>query len=168
MAVVHEELVVRWLNQRGFFTMREIKCGIDGIDLLAIKLDNGKITAWHVEVQIIYRPVGYIGGDTSAKKQDLAQLADGVAQWMNKKFLSEKKINKRNAILADMNWEYVLVCAELKDEHELALVESLGVKVLHFRKILADLSSPRSQHASSLSSDIIDLLRYDRGEIDGL
>jgi hypothetical protein len=168
MAVVHEEIVERWLNQRGFFTMRGIKCGIDGIDLLAIKLGNAKITAWHVEVQVSFRPVGYIGGDTSTKKPDLAQLSDGVAQWVNKKFLSEKKINKRNSILTDMNWEYVLVCAELKDEHELALVESLGVKVLHFRKILADLSSPRSQHGLSLSSDIIDLLRYHRGEIDGL
>jgi len=160
MAVVDEELVEQWLNQNGFFTMRGIKCGIDEIDLLAIKHEDGKIVAWHVEVQVSFRPVGYIGGDTSAKKRDLVQLSDGVSQWVNKKFLSEKKTNKRNQILPNVDWQYVLVCAELKDERELTLMESLGVTVYRYRTVLKDLTSAKNHHSSSLSNNIVEILRY--------
>ena len=98
MAILDEEIVEQWLNQHGFFTMRGIKCGVDEIDLLALKPNQLKPEFWHVEVQVSFRPVGYIGGDTNAKKRTKDQIRDGVKKWVEKKFTSKKKSGKRSAI----------------------------------------------------------------------
>lgn len=67
MALLDEQLVEEWLNRKQFFTMRGIKCGVDEIDLLAVRYNKTQNDYWHVEVQVSYRPIGYIGGDTNAR-----------------------------------------------------------------------------------------------------
>ena len=69
MAQIHEKLVEEWLRRQRYFTIRSAKFGVSEIDLLAMSVDhNGKITRRHVEVQISFRPVGFITGK-SAKKE---------------------------------------------------------------------------------------------------
>ena len=132
MALLDEQLVEEWLNRQNFFTMRGIKCGVDEIDLLAIRPVPAGFECWHVEVQISYRPVGYIGGDTNARRRTHDELSAGVAQWVEKKFTSPRKIQRRNEILPGAQWRNFLVHAVLKDESELPIMQKLGVELIPY------------------------------------
>jgi hypothetical protein len=160
MAILDEEIVEQWLNQYGFFTMRGIKCGVDEIDLLAIKPSKTSPEFWHVEVQVSFRPVGYIGGDTNAKKRTREQIEDGVRAWVEKKFTSRKKKEKRESIVSGSDWKYVLVCANLKDETEIQVMENLGVKVFRYSDILADVVNSKEHQTSSIANNIVEILKY--------
>ena len=160
MALLDEQLVDEWLNRNGFFTMRGIKCGIDEIDLLAVKHCNIDPQYWHVEVQISYRPIGYIGGDTNARKRSDEEIKGGVEQWVLKKFKSEKKVEKRNSILPNVNWRFILVHAVLRDENELKYMKGMGVELIPYKQILTELRSSKSQSSSSVASNIVEILQY--------
>ncbi len=100
MALLDEQLVEEWLNRQNFFTIRGIKCGVDEIDLLAIRPMPEGLECWQVEVQISYRPVGYIGGDTSARRRTPEQLRAGVKQWVEKKFTSPHRTHGSELLLS--------------------------------------------------------------------
>jgi hypothetical protein len=160
MALLDEQLVEEWLNRQNFFTMRGIKSGVDEIDLLAIRPTPEGLECWHVEVQISYRPVGYIGGDTNARKRNDKELREGVEQWVTKKFTSQKKIKRRNEILPNGNWRKFLVHAVLKDAAELPIMEELGVELIQYKKVLEDLRSDTQGKSSSAASGIVEMLNY--------
>jgi len=160
MALLDEQLVEEWLNRQNFFTMRGIKSGVDEIDLLAIKPTPKGMECWHVEVQISYRPVNYIGGDTNARKRTKNELREGVEQWVAKKFTSPKKAKRRNEILPDSKWRYFLVHAVLKDEAELTIMEELGVELIPYKRVLEDLRSEKKSKSSSAASGIVEMLNY--------
>jgi hypothetical protein len=160
MALLDEQLVEEWLNRKNFFTMRGIKVGVDEIDLLAIRPNGGELECWHVEVQISYRPVGYIGGNTSARKRSTEELRYGVEQWVLKKFTGEKKIKRRNEILPSASWRQILVHAVLKDAAELSLMEQLGIELVPYQRVLQELCSDKSGKSSSAASGIIEMLNY--------
>jgi hypothetical protein len=65
-----------------FFTMRGLKCGIDEIDILAIRERPDGIERWHVELQVSFRPVGYIGGSRSATGRSSDEVTAGVGEWL--------------------------------------------------------------------------------------
>lgn len=102
MALLAEEIVEEWLNRTGYFTIRGIKLGVHEIDLLAIAVDRGHshIDARHIEVQASIRPVSYLcplpratqrntgRKPMSMKKRTPAELAEGVREWVNKKYHS--------------------------------------------------------------------------------
>ena len=160
MALLDEQLVEEWLNRQNFFTMRGIKSGVDEIDLLAIRPTTEGMECWHVEVQISYRPVGYIGGDTNARKRTKKELRAGVEQWVAKKFTSPKKVKRRNEILSDASWKKFLVHAVLKDEAELTIMEELGVELIPYKRVLEDLRSEKKSKSSSAASGIVEMLNY--------
>lgn len=160
MALLDEQLVEEWLNRQNFFTMRGIKSGVDEIDLLAIRPTPEGLECWHVEVQISYRPVGYIGGDTNARKRSGKELRAGVEQWVTKKFTSPKKIKRRNEILPDAKWRKFLVHAVLKDDSELPIMQELGVELIQYKKILEDLRADKQGKSSSAASGIVEMLNY--------
>jgi len=160
MALLDEQLVEEWLNRQSFFTMRGIKCGVDEIDLLAIRPQPDGLECWHIEVQISYRPVGYIGGDTSARRRTPDELRAGVAQWVEKKFTSARKIERRNELLQGAKWRHFLVHAVLKDPAELPLMQELGVELIPYRQILNDLCNDSKAKSSSVASGIIEMLNY--------
>jgi hypothetical protein len=61
VALLGESLVEEWLNRKGFFTICGVKHGVDEIDLLAVRPEHGgNLVGWHVEVQISFRPIGFI------------------------------------------------------------------------------------------------------------
>ena len=160
MALLDEQLVEEWLNRQNFFTMRGIKSGNDEIDLLAIRPKPEGLECWHVEVQISYRPVNYIGGDINARKRTKNELREGVEQWVAKKFTSPKKAKRRNEILPDAKWRYFLVHAVLKDEAELVIMKELGVELIPYKRVLADLRLEKQSKSSSAASGIVEMLNY--------
>jgi hypothetical protein len=160
MALLDEQLVEEWLNRQNFFTMRGIKSGNDEIDLLAIRPKPEGMECWHVEVQISYRPVNFIGGKKNARKRTKNELREGVEQWVAKKFTSPKKAKRRNEILPDAKWRYFLVHAVLKDEAELTIMEELGVELIPYKRVLEDLRSEKQSKSSSAASGIVEMLNY--------
>ena len=160
MALLDEQLVEEWLNRQNFFTMRGIKSGVDEIDLLAIRPNSEGLECWHVEVQISYRPVGYIGGDTNARKRTNKELRQGVEQWVEKKFTKIQKIKRRDEILSNAKWRKFLVHAVLKDETELSIMKELGVELISYKRVLEELRSDKKGKSSSTASGIIEMLHY--------
>ena len=160
MALLDEQLVEEWLNRNQFFTIRGIKCGVDEIDLLALKYIDGVPEYWHVEVQVSFRPVGYIGGDTNARRRTEEEIRHGVKQWVEKKFTSDKKRDKRNSITPNANWRYILVCAVLKDDKELAVMKELGVEIVPYKEVLSYLCDNTTHQSSSVASNITEILKY--------
>ena len=124
MALLDEEIVEYWLNNKGFFCMRGVKTGLGEIDFLAIKPNDKSFDCWQVEVTVSFRPIGYIGGRASAKRRTEEDVNKGVDEYIQKKFTSEKKVEKRNSVLPDAKWNYVLVCAEARHKEELELLKS--------------------------------------------
>jgi hypothetical protein len=161
MALLDEQLVEEWLNRQQFFTMRGIKCGVDEIDLLAVKYDqHGAAEHWHVEVQVSYRPISYIGGDTNARKRTRVEIDKGAKFWVEKKFTSQKKYAKREEILPSAVWRYVFVHGEVKDSYNLECIERLGVTLIPYRLVLEQLRDGAKSSSSSVASNIVEMLRY--------
>ena len=161
MALFDEQLVEEWLNRDRFFTIRGVKSGVDEIDLLAIRKTEDAFECWHIEVQVSYRPIGYVGGDTNARKRTSDEVKAGVEQWVEKKFTSEKKVARRNEILPDVRWKYVFVHGVLRDQSELEIMRSLGIETLPYREVLAALRDDvKSSNSSSTASNIAEMLRY--------
>lgn len=160
MALLDEQLVEEWLNRKNFFTIRGLKTGVDEIDLLAVKHGADVNECWHVEVQVSFRPVGYVGGDTNARKRTEGELRGGVEQWVDKKFTSTRKIAKRNAVLPNAQWKYVFVHGVLRDEQELLHMQQLGVHLISYKQVLTELRDDEAAQSSSTANNIVELLRY--------
>jgi hypothetical protein len=159
MALLDEEVVEYWLNNKGFFCMRGVKSGLSEIDFLAVRPHESGLECWQVEVTVSFRPIGYIGGASSAKRRDEADAELGVEQYIHKKFTSDKKIEKRNEILPNAEWKYVLVCAEVRHEIELELFKRKGIIVHRYKDILTELGDSKSQ-VNSIAGNIVEILRY--------
>src|ERR1043165_3461456 len=111
MALLAESLVDEWLNGQGFFTIRGVKQGVGEIDLLAVRPSNdGPPIGWHVEVQVSFRPVGYVSkrtkemdegrqtSRTSAKTRTPDEIVDCAREWVNAKFSAPDKAQIRNQL----------------------------------------------------------------------
>ena len=159
MALLDEEIVEYWLNNQGFFCMRGIKLGNQEIDFLAVREIDGALECWHVEVTVSFRPIGYIGGGNSAKKRNKKETELGVKEYIQKKFSSPKKLETRRKILPDVDWKYVLVCAEVKHEIELEYFKYNGVRVYRYADVISELlNSPPNKNSNA--GNIIEIIRY--------
>ena len=159
MALLDEEIVEYWLNNKGFFCMRGVKTGLGEIDFLAIKPDKKNLECWQVECQVSFRPIGYIGGGPSAKKRNEKDVEKGVEEYIEKKFTSQKKIEKRESIISNAKWKYVLVCAEARHKVELDHFKNKGITVYRYKDILKELEESVSQ-VNSTAGNILEILRY--------
>ena len=159
MALLDEEIVEYWLNNKGFFCMRGLKTGLGEIDFLAIKPDKKNLECWQVECQVSFRPIGYIGGGPSAKKRNEKDVEKGVEEYIEKKFTSQKKIEKRESIISNAKWKYVLVCAEARHKVELDHFKNKGITVYRYKDILKELEESVSQ-VNSTAGNILEILRY--------
>lgn len=159
MALLDEELVEYWLNNIGFFCMRGVKAGLGEIDFLGLRRNENRFECWHVEVTVSFRPIGYIGGNSNAKRRSAAEIERGIDDWIEKKFTAERKVQRRNEILPNVDWKYVLVCAEVRDEGELKLLEQKGVEVLRYKDLLDELAVTKTQ-VNSTAGNIVEILRY--------
>src|SRR4051812_18899274 len=106
MALLGESLVEEWLNREGFFTIRGVRHGVDEMDLLAIRREkNGKITGWHVEVQVSFRPVAFIGklpkgtmNRQSVRARSVQEVEDCARTWVEAKFKAAAKAKMRDQL----------------------------------------------------------------------
>jgi len=99
MALLAEELVEEWLDRQGFFTIRGIKTGVHGIDILAVHPGPKGLECRQIEVQASMRPVSYITrvlvvvqkkathrAATSSKVRADDEVRTGIAEWIEKKY----------------------------------------------------------------------------------
>jgi len=139
MALLAESLVEEWLNRDGFFTIRGVKHGVGEMDLLAIHPQkNGHLVGWHVDVQVSFRPIGYIGKlqkhsgytPSSARQRTPEEIDLCAREWVRAKFRSEEKAELRDRLWPGITWAFHLVHAVVREPRELEIMTSEGV-VLH-------------------------------------
>ena len=168
MALLAESLVEEWLNRQNFFTIRGVKHGIDEIDLLAIKA-SAPVDAWHVEVQVSLRPVGYIAKLSNAMRQELKraptsamrrtpeQIKECARDWVEAKFRSKREV--RDNLWPGVAWSFHLVHGEVRDEAELSAFKDEGVKC-HLLTDLLDQLSKRGSFSGSAGGDLAEIVHY--------
>ncbi len=176
MALLAESLVEEWLNRQGFFTIRGIKQRISEIDLLAVRPTDSGLVGWHVEVQVSFRPVGYICklpkavaraaqiDRTSAKTRVSDEILVCVRDWIEGKYHAKHKQELRNQLWPGVEWSFHLVHGVVKDETELTAIKECGVNLVPFHKCLFDLCERDDVVAFSGSAggDLAEVVRYYR------
>jgi hypothetical protein len=174
MALLAEQLVDEWLNRIGFFTLRGIKSGVDEIDLLGIRMSEGHLEGWHVECQVSFRPISYIGrlskdrqhelgakSATSAKLRPDHIIKADIADWVEKKFKSSKKRQMRERCWKDIEWQFKFVHGKVREKSELAFIEACGVKLISFDKVLKELCEHKpGELFGGAGTDIAEIIRY--------
>ena len=174
MSLLAEEIVEEWLNRNGYFTIRGIKIGVNEIDLLAITMCGSVVEARHIEVQASVRPMSYLCPLTkenqkntnrspmNAKRRSQEELADGVEEWVNKKYYLDTKKQLRNSCLKGV-WKYELVVHHVKYEEELRMVEKHGITIHRLDDIVKSLSGRgKSLIQSASGTDLLDLVMLGR------
>jgi len=169
MALLAEEIVEEWLNRQGYFTIRGIKIGVHEIDLLAVRpQDKGGVECRHIEVQASMRPVSYISkvpkeiqrsgkAANSASRSD-EELLQGVAEWVEKKFLKREKKDLMRSLWPG-EWSSELVVNNIKCENELKLIASHGIQILRLADIVRSLGEEGHKVSSAAGGDIVDLIQ---------
>ena len=170
MSLLGEEVVEEWLNRNGYFTIRGVKVGNDEIDILAIRpLPGGKHKCRHIEVQVSINPISYITkvpaairketgvGAHNAKKRDVAQLAQGVHEWIDAKFNKPSKVDLKNS-LCPGSWTKELVVGTIKHEEELKLLKQAGITIHHLNEVLLEMVEERTVIKAAAGADLFDLM----------
>lgn len=169
MSLLAEEIVEEWLNRKGYFTIRGIKIGVDEMDILAIKPSPvGEIECRHIEVQSSMRPVSYIsklpkdvqkstGRSAHTVKRSDKELVAGVNEYVNKKFLSKKKLQFLES-LHRAGWTKELVVNVVKSKEEVDLIRKQGVRIHQLREIVVELKNSEDLVQRAHGSDLVDLI----------
>jgi hypothetical protein len=173
MALIAEQLVEEWLNRDGFFTIRGIKCGVREIDILAIKHGEDDVECRHVEVQVSFRPIGYISklpkkllsrpnqSRTSAKEREMKTLKLCVDDWVNGKFCNKKILNVRKKLWPSGKWKRFFVYGIVKYVKEIELIQKHDIETLPFIDILEEVAEREIGGIScNPAGDIGELLYY--------
>ena len=170
MALLGESLVEEWLNREGFFTIRGVKHGVGEMDLLAVQPQkNGGVIGWHVEVQISFRPIGFIGklgkdsGSTpsSARKRTPGEVETYARRWVEAKFRAPDKKRLRDQLWPGVTWAFHLVHAVVRDTHELEIFANEGVILHPFHEILSTLARRKTHSFSgSAGGDLAEIVSY--------
>jgi len=174
MSLLAEQLVDEWLNRQGFFTLRGIKRGVHEIDLLGIRMAEGQLEGWQVEVQVSFRPVSYIGRLTkeqqtkigaksanSALKRDNRMIEATIDDWVEKKFRSPIKKEMRNLCWKNIDWKYKFVHGKVHAKLELDCIKSHGVELINFKDVLTDLCGHKpGELFGGAGTDIAEMIRY--------
>lgn len=170
MALLGEEVVEEWLNRNGYFTIRGIKVGVDEIDILAIRpRPDGKYECRHIEVQVSINPISYITkvpaairkqtgiAPHNAKRRDLAQLKQGVHEWIEAKFNQPRKVQLRSS-LCPGSWSRELVVGSIKHEEELDLLRQSGITIHRLKDVLSEMIETRTTVKAAAGADLFDLM----------
>ena len=166
MALLDEQIVEEWLNSNGYFTIRGLKSGVREIDLLALKIDGEKYGSLqaeflHLEIQVSFNPIGYIGGNGNAARRTDDEVREGIKAYFDRKFNHPQIIDRRNRIYLNADWQYVFVHGVVIEPKELEYMKDLGVKVVSYKEVLSDLlASNNLSRTSSIASDILRIVRY--------
>jgi hypothetical protein len=170
LSLLGEEVVEEWLNREGYFTIRGIKVGNDEIDILAIRpLAGGQHERRHIEVTVSTNPISYITKVPAAirkqtgisahnpKKRDMAQLTQGVREWVDAKFNKPRKVELKQR-LCPGDWTKELVVGSTKHQAELDLLSQAGLIIHHLKDIFADMSDRTTLVEAAAGTDLCDLM----------
>lgn len=174
MALLAESLVEEWLNRDGYFTIRGLKHGYGEMDLLAVRpQQNGIVLGKHVEVQVSFRPIGYIGkftsdmvaesggGRNSARKRSPEEIEACARQWVVSKFKANEKVKLREHLWPGVDWSLHLVHGVVREPHELEIFKAEGVTCHPFHELLADLSNrSKDSFSGSAGGDLAEIVSY--------
>ena len=97
----------------------------------------------------------------SMKIRTPEELADGVKEWIQKKYHHDSKQRLRNALYPG-DWRFELVIHRVKFPEELALIEKHGIKIHKLDDIAASLSENRTLIQSAAGSDLLELVMLGR------
>jgi Holliday junction resolvase-like predicted endonuclease len=142
-----ENIVANWFNSKGYFLIKNLKVGVNEIDILAIRLNSDqKINdAVHIEVQCSSNPIGYIGGTPSAKKRDASEVELGVAAYIEKKF-NNKKITDVIKNLVGNKYRKMFICGKLKEEDTVKYFEKNGIMVKRVWEIFKEIKNNAGEY----------------------
>jgi hypothetical protein len=173
MPLLAETLVDEWLNRQGFFTLRGIKDGVDEIDLLGVRPTANGLEGWHVEVQVSFRPVGYVtkltkerarlfGKDrTSAWERPPEILRESVADWVVHKFTCDEKSATRQQAWPGVRWSYHFVHGIVRSQTELEEIARLGVTVTPLHRVLSKVCTRvKGGLTGAAGTDLADIVDY--------
>ena len=176
MALLGEKVVEEWLNRQGYFTIRGIRLGVQEIDLLAFSPhDKRPPQCRHVEVQVSTNPISYISkvpketqrarhiGPDNAAKRTVAELRQGIAEWIAKKFGHPKKVELLNRLFPG-EWSRELVVNAVKHPDELDMFREAGITVLHLKDIVDDLAHTDTLIQAAAGNDLFNLMQLGRAE----
>ena len=170
MALLGESLVEEWLNREGFFTIRGVKHGVGEMDLLAVQPQkNGGVIGWHVEVQISFRPIGFIAPllkNSTHRRSSIRARGDQeldvcARQWVEHKFREPRKVRLRNHLWPGVSWEFHFVHAVTKYPRELHVIAKEGIILHPFHEILSTLAKRKTHSFSgSAGGDLAEIVSY--------
>jgi len=163
MALLDEQIVEEWLNRKCYFTMRGIKSGLNEIDILAIKPVNKTIECLHVEVQIGFSKMGYLGERNTGIKTN-KEIIKITEEWVSKKFFQPIITKKRNELIQNESWKYLFVYGLLKDELQLSVIKDMGIEIISYDEILTDLLKPKKTVSTSQATNILDIIKYSKSK----
>lgn len=169
MALLAEDIVEEWLNRQGYFTIRNIKIGVQEIDMLAVRFKGeGDFECRHIEVQASMRPVSFIcgipkdlqrtGRTANSTKRTQDELEEGVQEWVEKKFRRSDKIALMKK-LCNTKWSSELVLNNVKSLEEVNLIRSHGINILWLKNIISALSKNRFLVSRAGGADFVDLIQ---------
>ena len=162
MAILAESVVDEWLNRQGFFTIRGVKHGVNEMDIVAVRRNqDGSVIGWHVEVQVSFRPVGYLTPPSNAKRRTPQELADCVQEWVRKKFLAGGKKELREHLWPGAKWAFHLVHGVVREPQELELIQTHGIELHPFNTVLEKLCCDDDRRFSgSAGGDLAEIVQY--------
>src|SRR3989344_4127041 len=141
-----ENIVANWFNSKGYFLIKNLKVGVNEIDILAVKLNNNQKVddAVHIEVQCSSNPIGYIGGSPSAKRRNISEVELGVVAYIEKKF-SDKKIKSVIEKLIGNKYRQMFICGKLKDESTIKYFQKNGIEVVRVWQIFKEIKANKGE-----------------------
>jgi hypothetical protein len=170
MSLLGEEIVEEWLNRKGYFTIRGVKLGLYEMDVLAIKpLPNGEHECRHVEITLSVNPISYISkvpkaiqkergiGANNAKRRDVAELKQGVAEWIEKKF-DHPGMEVLRQSLCPGKWKKELVLNKVRHEEEIALFQEAGIEVFFLKNLVSEMVEGDNIVQTAAGADLVDLV----------
>jgi len=125
-----KEVVNFWLNRKGYFTVNNLKSGNKDIGLLALKFDEGKVQAMHVEIS--------------------CSISGSTEQTYNTNKIIDDKFNDKNIVKSikkytnklsdDIEIENIVVLNSLPKDKEglISKFKKNSIKVVEFEDVLAD------------------------------
>jgi len=156
-----EEIVVAWLNQKGFFTLNNYKVGNKEIDVLAFKPRTGEKT--HVEIGVSVNPVPPFGGIRKISKAP--PLKERVKNYFEKKFqgTNDRTTKAVKEIFGTPDYQKMLVVGLLNPKYDTLEglqqeFEKHHVKVVDFREVMKEIKITRTRYTDA--REYIKLARF--------
>lgn len=171
MAVIAERVVEEWLNRMRYLTIRGVHERNAEIDLLAVRCENGRIDAKHVEVNVSTNPVGYLTyltpdiarahgvnpGSAMRRTPDDARIC--VQAWIAKKFDARSAL--RETVWPGLHWSRVLVHGKIRFQEERDAFADSGITMVPIRQVLDDLRGGKlAAYSTSAAGDLVSLIEF--------